>query len=252
MKMDKETLIKNRFWVVLVSFLPIFLIIWLVLTFGVSGTVSAARDEVKKTKDAVSGIRDPKNEKFVAALEGKAKKLDGQKGVVWQQAWESQDGMMTWPYSARTPTLRNHRNFYFGDDIPDLERREFADTLYRTQFDQFKNMVFPAEYNGGWQNIIRFVGKAGTTGGEGGGFGAVGGPRGGGPRGGGAPPGLLPGASPRGGGFGAPAAGIGGLGGFGGSNTGVEEVGKWPAPARLPPRSAGSPRKTSGFSARCS
>ena len=43
MKLDKETIVKQRFWFLLGGCVPLLLIIWLVLVFGVSGAVTEQR-----------------------------------------------------------------------------------------------------------------------------------------------------------------------------------------------------------------
>ena len=80
MKLDKETLIKQRFWFLLGSFVPLVLIIWIMLITSVSGTVAKERDEVDKTKKAIDSIKDPKNEEFVTLLRQKQEKLSEAEG----------------------------------------------------------------------------------------------------------------------------------------------------------------------------
>ena len=47
MKLDKETLIKQRFWFLLGLSVPLLLIVWIMLITGVAGTV--------KTVSAIAG-----------------------------------------------------------------------------------------------------------------------------------------------------------------------------------------------------
>ena len=66
---------------------------------------------------------------------------------------------MTWP----TP-LQKYETMYFGDDIPESDRLSYRNPAYGTQFDEFKNLVLPVEYNGGWEQLLRYVGKGSKAG----------------------------------------------------------------------------------------
>ena len=50
MKLDKETIVKQRFWFLLGGCVPLLLIIWLVLVFGVSGAVTEKRNKYDAAK----------------------------------------------------------------------------------------------------------------------------------------------------------------------------------------------------------
>src|SRR6266568_9432100 len=97
MTVDKETLIKHRFWIAL----GVFGLLWLVgliLIPTVQGSSNAEAE--KKFTDAETEIKkvtDPKNEFFVKPLEGKQHTLTDKKGDVWGMAWEYQKDMCTWP-----------------------------------------------------------------------------------------------------------------------------------------------------------
>ena len=97
MKLDKETIVKQRFWFLLGSFVPLALIVWIMLITSVSGTVAKERKEVDDSKKAIDGIKDPKNDEFVKLLREKQEKLQKQKEKVWEKAWATQVGIMTWP-----------------------------------------------------------------------------------------------------------------------------------------------------------
>jgi hypothetical protein len=157
MKLDKETLIKQKFWVALCAVAPLLLIVWLVLVFGVSGDVSAEKKKYDDANKAAEGVAksEQKNESFVAALDAGRTLVTGMKDDVWKKAWEPQSQLMTWPKS-----LENLARDYYGDSIADETRRVYEKELYWDQYNgPFKDMIAPAEYQGGWESVLRFVGK---------------------------------------------------------------------------------------------
>ena len=69
MKLDKETIVKQRFWFLLGGCVPLLLIIWLVLVFGVSGAVTEKRNKYESAKKSLDGINNPKNDSFVKLID---------------------------------------------------------------------------------------------------------------------------------------------------------------------------------------
>ena len=65
LNIDKEQLIKHRFWIGLGVFVPLWLIILLVLWTSVGGTVSAERTAYDKSLKDVKALGNFKNGKFV-------------------------------------------------------------------------------------------------------------------------------------------------------------------------------------------
>jgi len=97
MKMDKETLLKNRFWVGLIAFGPLWLIILIVALVNCGDTAASNKGKVAKAKQDVTALKDIKNENFTHLLADKQKDLEKQKDKVWAQAWKGQTDLMTWP-----------------------------------------------------------------------------------------------------------------------------------------------------------
>src|SRR6266478_6160216 len=98
MTVDKETLIKHRFWIAL----GVFGLLWLVGLILIPTVQGSNNAEVEKkfndAKGAVIAINDPKTtDTFVKPLEKKEGNLKDKKGDVWGIAWEFQKYMCTWP-----------------------------------------------------------------------------------------------------------------------------------------------------------
>lgn len=158
LKFDKEFFIKNRFWLLL-GLIPLFFLIGLlVLTTSVAGDRDEARNKYNAQLTGLQGIKNVKNANFIDPLKAKQKTLQDHKNKVWARVWESQADMMTFPSSSRAPLARFSKQ-YFGDEIPDLERREFAfdPHMYFGQLEKFKQPPGPVYYLGGWEKVIQPV-----------------------------------------------------------------------------------------------
>jgi hypothetical protein len=114
MKLDKETLIKHRFWFLLGAFVPLWLIA-LVILLGVASDITKKRQEYDKQVGVAKGIdkADTKTEHFIKPLKDQEEALRGHKLTVWWDVWNSQIDPETgkhfmddWPYNNITPTFQ--------------------------------------------------------------------------------------------------------------------------------------------------
>jgi hypothetical protein len=158
-KLDKETLIKHRFWIGLGVFGLFFLLLLILLPAIMGSMASKARGDYKSATDAVTRINRPKddfaNPFWVAPLQKKELVTTKRKGVVWKDAWHTQDDLMTWPGDATAPLDKELKDAYFLDPIKDPGyRRHFAETLYADQWGEFKNAIAPAYYQGGGYEAV--------------------------------------------------------------------------------------------------
>src|SRR5437588_9353655 len=95
-KLDKQTLIKHHFWILLalaVILIPVALgSVWV----GVAGATAAQTKKIDETKKKLTGTA-AKSKKSKDELEEQLKVLDQRKGVVWKEAYEKQKGLLTFP-----------------------------------------------------------------------------------------------------------------------------------------------------------
>src|SRR5260370_41538492 len=122
MKLDKETVVKHRFWFLLGSVVPLVLVVLCVLKFGVAPEVQAKEKEYKDAKNSVGGITNPKNQTFLDPVAKKETTLQSKKNKVWEQAWNGQGPVITWPPEMQ----RDLGDKYFGEPIDEIERRRYA------------------------------------------------------------------------------------------------------------------------------
>ncbi|HEV3236516.1 MAG TPA: hypothetical protein VGZ25_05980, partial [Gemmataceae bacterium] len=126
MKLDKETVVKHRFWFLLGTVLPLLLIMLCVLKFGVASTVEDRKKDYDSALTKVKGINNPKNETFLKPVKEKEDTLNKKKAKVWEEAWKGQGSLITWPQEMQ----RELGDKYYGEFIPEDDRRKYA-RLYR-------------------------------------------------------------------------------------------------------------------------
>src|SRR5207247_8585159 len=96
MKVDKEVLLKQHFWILLILVVVLPLVCLLILWTSASAKVEDAEKTVKGVEDKLTNIKQPKNQKFVTVMEEKDQKVDAQKTKIWEAAWKEQAEMFTW------------------------------------------------------------------------------------------------------------------------------------------------------------
>jgi hypothetical protein len=151
-KIDKEVLIKNRFWIGL----GVFGVLWLVAVI----VVEASGDDSKKKawSDAKTAIENakqkgPKTEAYQAPWNAHGKKFREHKDVIWKQAWEQQANMYTWPEDMPVKPLYPDDPLGADDRIALNNRGRFR-TDYGEQFTGLEDYVYPAELNGGFEAVF--------------------------------------------------------------------------------------------------
>jgi hypothetical protein len=161
MAIDKETLIKHRFWIALGVFV-VFCLIGVILILTVQGSNNAVVEKkYKDTITSVEAIKNPKSPHFRKPLEEKEAELKKHKNVVWEKAWAPQADLMTWPEGGNARLSERLREAYFGDFIAPNDRTEYGAKLYQQYLDSLHlpEMVKPVEFDRGWLEIINPVGE---------------------------------------------------------------------------------------------
>jgi hypothetical protein len=99
MKLDKEALIKHRFWIFLGLEIPLVLIATLVLLLGVRAGIEKRKKEVDGKIKAVTSVKDVRNQNWVDELEKMEKGVNAKLTALWAEGWNVQSGLVTWPKS---------------------------------------------------------------------------------------------------------------------------------------------------------
>ena len=121
MKVDKDAILKQKFWILLGVFALFWLICLSVLYANAGGPADEAKKNYDTAKAAISkytGANRPKNDSFLPPWQKDIDQFEQHKKTVWrsawdgdkegdtppgQQRWEGQKGMYTWPSSAEYP-----------------------------------------------------------------------------------------------------------------------------------------------------
>jgi hypothetical protein len=157
MKVDKEFLIKHRFWILIGLFVILALVPLFLLTTSVSATVAAATEGYTKAKKAVEGISGSvPNTRFVDAYTIKDKFVADKKAVLHKEAWDAQKSMLTYPESL-TPVVKD---MYVGDAIDFHNLDKFA-REYKNQLSDAVIEIKPLIPQEGFENgVVQFAGNS--------------------------------------------------------------------------------------------
>jgi hypothetical protein len=144
MKLDKDTMVKQKFWFLLGAFALLWIVAVSVLKLGAADVAEAKRkafDTVQK--DSKNAVAKGKNESFYNPWREHGDKFRQRKDVVWADAWEVQNAdkapperrFVTWPSSSTTKDLQ--KLLYTDDPIGEEERREYKNSLYKRQLEEY-------------------------------------------------------------------------------------------------------------------
>lgn len=136
MKMDKETLAKNQFWIGFGVFVVLVLIalFWL-STFSADANtqLKMALDKSKADLEGMASKKPPKTRADIAKMEERRVSLEKRKEEVWEKAWKVQEELMTWPADLQADLGKLN----FGDPISVDLRDKYAQTgTYNPQLKQ--------------------------------------------------------------------------------------------------------------------
>ena len=95
MKVDKEAILKQKFWILLGVFALLWLICLSVLYANASGPADEAKKNYDTAKTAVSkytGANKPKNDSFLPPWQKDIDLFEQHKKTVWKSAWEGDAG----------------------------------------------------------------------------------------------------------------------------------------------------------------
>jgi hypothetical protein len=183
MKFDQQNMMKNRFWILLGGFGFFFFIAFSVLVFG-----NAINDtDYNKAKKDLQSSKNPKHrETYVPPWKKQTADFKTYKEKAWEQAWNYQKGLLTWPGKG----LRDRWENGAGKDTKSWADAQQADPnslfpdmrnyveRYPDQFNALYNkdynIVAPAEfYNGrlGFEAWMTPAVGSDSSGGKGGGMG---------------------------------------------------------------------------------
>src|SRR5206468_842239 len=111
--MDKETLVKHHFWILLVLAILLLPVVIGGVTFGVADATAKQFKTVEDKKKALASAK-AKGKDYLDELEKQAADLEAHKSVVWKQVYDKQKGLIEWPRA-----LSHLDPLFFGDTVSD-------------------------------------------------------------------------------------------------------------------------------------
>lgn len=167
MKVDKDKLKKHHFWILLGIVPLLVLIAVLMISSGVGAAIAAKQKDIKSAEDELKAKSNPKPDALIARLDKQVEKLGQRRGTLWEENWNMQKGMFTWPNS---PMLKQIEamGLKFGEKLPkdDGQFEEFKKReVYVAEFANPSNpnrpgiadLLAPTEFAGGWGSVLRYV-----------------------------------------------------------------------------------------------
>jgi hypothetical protein len=151
MKLDKDTLRKNQFWFVLVSYVLIWVVALCLLKIGAAGAVEEKKQAYEKNKKAIEDAKKdrPKNRSFNEPWEKYGQVFASHKDEVWKQAWETQNPpnrpdlwLFDWGWAlSSNSALSLKRIPYITDDIRTRDLDDYCADLYKRQFEDLDKQI---------------------------------------------------------------------------------------------------------------
>jgi len=149
--MDKQTLKKHHFWILLGLSVPLVLTVLGGTVFGVGSAAVEAKAKIdKRNKELVDAA--PKCHQYLVNLDEQKAELEKQRNKVWGEVYAAQAGLIKWPQQ-----LRSLDNLYFGDRIGEDFRRTFRERdVYLNEFNETRSIISPTVFiDGDWTKVLR-------------------------------------------------------------------------------------------------
>ena len=110
MKIDKDALIKHRFWIMVGLSVPLSLVALMLLATTVSGSIEKARKDLMDMFTRVTGSKDVKTPQDIAIKKAEADTLVGEETKAWAAAFKQQEHLQGWP-------RRMEATYHFADGL---------------------------------------------------------------------------------------------------------------------------------------
>ena len=159
MRIDKDTLIRHRFWLVLGLFVPLVFASALLLYLTLGSAVADQQKIIDTAESELQHLPKPfKNDDWLPALEKRNQAAEKKKVQIWKDAWETQKAFMTWP-----PRIQGLADLSFGSPINGETLSNYVHPeVYLKQVEEISKTVEPwdpvkgeglVQYNGGYEMV---------------------------------------------------------------------------------------------------
>lgn len=151
--MDKQSLKKHHFWILLGLSVPLVLIVLAGTVFGVGSAAVEAKAKIdKRNKELTSAA--PKCQQYLDKLDEQKTELEKQRNKVWEEVYKAQAGLIRWP-----DRLNQLDRLYFGDKLGEDYRTIFRETdVYLGEYKDLPSIIAPTQFlSEDWTRVLRHV-----------------------------------------------------------------------------------------------
>jgi len=150
--MDKQTLKKHHFWILLALSVPLVFVVLAGTVFGVGSAAVEAKSKIDKRNKELTDAA-PKCQQYLDNLELQKGELEKQRNRVWSEVYKAQAGLIHWP----TRLARLDRA-YFGDKVAEDDRAIFRENdVYLREYEELPAIIAPTKFAGnGWNAVLRY------------------------------------------------------------------------------------------------
>jgi hypothetical protein len=156
-KLDKETMKKQHFWLLMIPVVIGLLLAWIGLFFGVAEATGekakqneAAKAEVDKTK--------AQSKAMLTEYDKRKDVLYNLRSERWKEMWDLQQTVYEWPKALGDEQIATVKDKKFGDTISDNRFQEAIRDQYLKEFESVAKESAPLQFAGGdWRAVLRHV-----------------------------------------------------------------------------------------------
>ena len=155
-KLDKETMKKQHFWLLLIPLFIGLLLAWLGLFFGVAEATADKEAENKKARDEIDKQK-AQARKTLELYDKRKEELYQLRTKRWEEMWNLQKDIFEWPEAMTDGEIAKVKDLKFGTEISD---RAFLDTFRdhaMKGYDEVEDKIAPIKFAGDWRNVLRYV-----------------------------------------------------------------------------------------------
>ena len=153
--MDKTSLKKHHFWILLSLAVVLVPVALGGAVFGVGKAVKEKQAAIDKKQKDLAGAS-PKAQSYIDALKVQTGELEQRRDKVWKLAYSAQAGLIHWP-----AVLSHLDNRSFGDPISDNDRETFRrNETYLEEYKALPEIIAPTQFAGGgadWWSVLHYV-----------------------------------------------------------------------------------------------
>jgi hypothetical protein len=155
-KLDKDTMKKQHFWLLLIPLFIGLLLAWLGLFFGVADATDEKAANNDKERKTIEGAQ-AKSKKTLELYDKRKEELFGLRTQRWKEMWDIQQAISVWPETLGEEQIAKVKELKFGDEITD---RNFI-SLFRDEgmkgYEKLAQTVAPIQFAGDWRSALRTV-----------------------------------------------------------------------------------------------